>query len=133
MKKFALLIIIILIISGGAFAYYKVFRQKEEPKIMEIVKKIKVTSDPELKKQDVRGMDMEVRTKQGAVYRKSIDIPPGSPGNELTKEEHIARFRDCVSYGGKPLPKKNPEKIISMVDRIEETKDIRDLISLLQS
>ncbi len=102
-----------------------------EPKIMEIVKKIKVTSDPELNKLDQRGMDMEAKTKQGAVYHKSIFNPPGSPGNELTREEHLARFQDCVGFG-KPLPKGNPEKIISMVDKIEKEKDIRNLISLLQ-
>lgn len=104
-----------------------------EPKIMEIIKKIKVTCDPELEKLDQRGMEMEVRTKQGAVYQKSIFNPIGSPDNELTREEHIAKFQDCVSYGGKPLPKQNPEKIISMVDRLEAVGDVRDLISLLLS
>ena len=103
-----------------------------EPKIMEIIKKIKVTSDPELEKLDQRGMEMEVKTKQGAVYHKSIFSPIGSPDNEMTREEHIAKFQDCVSYG-KPLPKQNPEKIISMVDRLDEVGDIRELISLLVS
>ena len=103
-----------------------------EPKIMEIVKKIKVTSDPELNKLDQRGMELEAKTKQGGVYHKSIFNPPGSPGNELSKEEHLARFQDCVGFG-KSLPKGNPEKIISMVDKIETAKDIRGFISLLQS
>ncbi len=104
-----------------------------ESEIMEIVKKIKVTSDPALEKRVQTAVDMEVRTKQGAVYRKSIDSARGSPGNELTREEHIASFQDCVNYCGKPLPKKNPEKIISMVDKLAETADIRDLIALLLS
>ena len=100
---------------------------------MEIVKKIKVTSDPELNKLDQRGMDMEVKTTEGKTYKKSIFNPAGSPGNELTKEEHLARFQDCVNFGGKPLPKGNPEKIVSMVDSLEKAGDIRELISLLQS
>lgn len=104
-----------------------------EPRIMELIKKINIISDPSLEKLDQRGMNMQVRTKQGTVYRKSIFNPPGSPGNELTREEHIARFHDCVSYGGKPLPQENVEKIIATVDKLDKIEDIRSLISLLRS
>ena len=104
-----------------------------DPKIMDIIKKINVTPDPAIEKREQRAMDMEVRIKQGAVYQKSIDIPRGSPGNEMTKEEHMARYYEGVSYGRKPLPQKNVEQIISMVGNLDEVGDIRDLIPLLLS
>ena len=74
---------------------------------------------------------MKVTTKKGNVYHKAVSIPRGLPGNPLTKGEHVERFRDCLNYAAKPLPKVNTEKIISMVDRLEESKDVRSLIPLL--
>lgn len=102
-----------------------------EPKIMELVKKIHVSGDPALERRGHLATDMEVRTKGGAVYHKSVDIPHGFPGNPLTKEEHTKRFLQCVSYAHKPLPKENVDKIVSLVGQLEEVRDIRSLIPLL--
>ena len=66
-------------------------------------------------------------------HYKSMDIAPGWPGNPLTHEEHMAQFNDCVSYAGKPLPKENVEKLVSLVNRLEEVEDVRSLIPLLIS
>ena len=74
---------------------------------------------------------IKVTTKEGNVYHKAVDIPRGIPGNPLTHEEHMERFRDCVNYAGKPLPQANIQKIISMVGRLEEVGDVRTLIPLL--
>jgi len=51
----------------------------------------------------------------------------------LTREELIEKFQDCVSYGGKPLPKGNIKRIISLIDGLEKVKDVRRLIPLLIS
>lgn len=106
-----------------------------DPKIMDLTKNIHISPEPSLDDPERLGFSlaahMKVTTKKGNVYHKAVDIPRGIPGNPLTKEEHVERFQDCVNYAGKPLPKVNTEKIISMVGRLEETKDVRSLISLL--
>lgn len=102
-----------------------------EPKIMEIVEKIHITGDPALNKRERMPVDMEVRTTGGDVYQTSVDIPRGFPGNLMTKEEHEKRFWQCVNYARKPLPRENAEKIVSLVNQLEEVKDIRSLVPLL--
>lgn len=103
-----------------------------EPKIIELTRKIHTFPDPTLERQGRVAMDMEVKTKDGTVYHKSMDTPRGFyDGNPLTREEHIARFQECVSYAGKPLPPKNTDKIIRLVETLEEIDDIRSLIPLL--
>ncbi|OGO17788.1 MAG: hypothetical protein A2Z15_05050 [Chloroflexi bacterium RBG_16_50_11] len=102
-----------------------------DPKILDIVKKIHVTPDPEIEKRDQRAMEMDVKTAAGATYHKRIDTPKGSPGNEMTKEEHIERFRDCVDYGKKSLSPQKVERIITMIDQLEQLEDVRDLIPLM--
>ena len=111
--------------------------QIREPKIMEFTKNIHISPEPNLDDSERLGFSlaahMKVTTKKGNVYYKAVDIPRGIPGNPLTKEEHMERFQDCVNYADKPLPKVNIKKIISMVGRLEKTKDIRSLIPLLSA
>jgi len=102
-----------------------------DPKIMDIVKKINVAPDPILDKRGETALEMQASTKSGAVYHKSIDFPTGFPENPLTKEENMDRFRDCVRYAKKSLPRENIEKLISFINELEGIRDIRCLIPLL--
>jgi len=107
--------------------------QIREPRITELIKKIHVAPDPALEgKIEVHlRTDMKVTTTKGDIYQKVLDEPRGSPGNPLTSEEHRECFRDYISYAGKPLPNENVDKIVSMVDRLEEVEDVCNLIPLL--
>ena len=69
--------------------------------------------------------------KGGKVYHQFVKVARGMPGNPLSKDEHLEHFQDCMSYAKKPLPKGKINKILSFVDKIEEVKDIRGLISLM--
>ena len=106
-----------------------------EPQIIKFTKNIRVTPVASLDDPERLGFSlaahMKVTTKKGTVYHKAVDIPRGIPGNPLTKGEHMERFQDCVNYADKPLPAENTEKIVSMVGRLEEAKDVRSLIPLL--
>jgi 2-methylcitrate dehydratase PrpD len=101
-----------------------------DPRILPIIKKIDVISTPAMEEREQTAVDMEVKTKEGTVYHKSIDAPRGSPGDPMAKEEYIALFRQCVNYGNIPWLKEKTDSIISMVERLEEVDDIRALISL---
>jgi hypothetical protein len=62
-----------------------------------------------------------------------MDIAPGFPGNELSREDHEARFRDCIEFAGRRIPGESAEKIISRVESIEVLENIRTVIPLLLS
>jgi 2-methylcitrate dehydratase PrpD len=107
-----------------------------DPKIMELVKVIHVTPEPSLDDPASAKFSIaahvKVTTKGGDVYdTKSADIPRGHPGNPLTREEHLERFRDCLDYADHPPAAKSIEKLLSMVNRLEEVEDVRSLIPLL--
>jgi 2-methylcitrate dehydratase PrpD len=102
-----------------------------DPKIMDIVKRVNVAPDPILDERGETALEMQVFTKGGAVYSKSIDFPAGFPENPLTKEENMDRFGDCIRYAKKPLPRENIEKLVSFINELEEIRDIRCFIPLL--
>ncbi|MCG6534912.1 MAG: MmgE/PrpD family protein [Syntrophales bacterium LBB04] len=104
-----------------------------EPRILEIIKQIHVTPNPELDKRNQLATDIEVRMKNGAVYHKSVDFARGMPDSPLTREEFMEKFEDCVSYAKKPLPKGNIKRLVSLVEELEKVRDVRRLIPLLVS
>ncbi|OGO24299.1 MAG: hypothetical protein A2144_10205 [Chloroflexi bacterium RBG_16_50_9] len=105
--------------------------QIKEPEIMQIIKKIEVEADPDLDKRDETAVEMRVITSDGKEYHKNIDIAAGFPPRHLTSEELLERFWSCVDYAQKPLERKNVDKIVSLVRRLEDVRDIRSLIPLL--
>jgi hypothetical protein len=90
-----------------------------------------VSSNPDLERRGHTALDMQVKTQDGEVFCKSVDIARGFPGNPLTKEEHLQRFRDCIAYKPEALPPHKISRLISLVDRIETLTDVRVLIPLL--
>jgi 2-methylcitrate dehydratase PrpD len=101
-----------------------------DPQVVNIVKKIDVISSPAMEERDQTSMDMEVKTKKGVTYHKSIDTPRGFPGNPMTRDEYIALFRQCANYGNKPWPQEKTDNILAAIDRLEDLSDVRALISM---
>jgi 2-methylcitrate dehydratase PrpD len=107
-----------------------------DPKIMELIGKIHVAPDPALEGEkwgaSMRS-DMDVTTTDGVTYHKSVPIPSGFPGNPLTSEQIMERFQQAVSYGSKPLPKKNIDRLLSFIGQLEQAEDVRALIPLMKN
>ena len=107
-----------------------------DPMIMELVKKIHVAPDPALEGRR-QGLslraDMDVATTAGDTYYISIPIPSGFPGNPLSDEKIAKRFEEAAHYGDRPVPEKNLEKIISIVNQLEQAENVCDLIPLMLS
>jgi 2-methylcitrate dehydratase PrpD len=98
--------------------------------VMSLMKKIKVTADPQLDRRGHTAVDLEVSTQQGDRYLKKVDIAPGFPGNPLSQEEHLAHYRKCMAYMTQSSSREKAEKIPGLVASIEELEDIRTLIPL---
>jgi 2-methylcitrate dehydratase PrpD len=91
-----------------------------------LIEKIKVErGDP------AAGTEVTLRTKRGKVYCQSKLTRRGSAAEPLTIEERMATFWQSINYGGKPLPRGNVEKIITMIDKLEQSPNVCELIPLL--
>jgi 2-methylcitrate dehydratase PrpD len=84
-----------------------------------------------LDKRGETALEMQVLTRDGTIYKKSLDFPSGLPENPLTREENMERFRSCISFSGELLTKENIEQLVSLVSELERLKDIRILIPFL--
>jgi 2-methylcitrate dehydratase PrpD len=105
----------------------------KDPRIAALTERIKVIADKALEARGHTPLDMRVVTRSGKEYLRTMEIAPGFPGNELTKEDHQQRFWDCIDFAAKPVPRESAERIVSLINGIEALENIRVLISLLVS
>lgn len=102
-----------------------------DPEVLDLADRIDVLPDAALDARGHTAADMRVVTKTGKEHVRSTDLGPGFPGNPLTKEQHLQRFRDCMEFSSHPLGEDRTAEIIHAIDRLEEIEDVRSLISLL--
>jgi 2-methylcitrate dehydratase PrpD len=62
----------------------------------------------------------------GRELRHTVTAMLASPARPLTREQHLAKFRDCWAFSAVPLGE--PERLIDLVDRLDTVADVRALI-----
>lgn len=75
---------------------------------------------------------IEIRTKQGKVYRKRLEVPYGHPTRPLSQQDIERKFRDCALYSIRPLPPENVNRAIEFIHHLETLKDVGQVIRLLR-
>lgn len=74
---------------------------------------------------------LTVRMKDGKEYFSQVDYPKGGPvHNKLSNEEIKDKFKWNVAYT-KKISERKAEKIITLIDNLEEVEKISELIKLL--
>ncbi len=53
-----------------------------------------------------------------------------SPTRRLTREQHLTKFRRCWEFAEAPLTEAARDKLIDLVDRLEDVSDVRELTAL---
>jgi len=122
-----------VLLRGGSKIRHFTPEAVRDPEIMKFISKVTVMPDGML---DLRGhtaMDMEMTMTDGKVYRGSIDVAPGFPGNPLTDDDHMQRFMDCIDFAPEWFDRRRVKDIIAFIKGIEQERDVRGLIELLNA
>lgn len=102
------------------------------PLVLKIAHKVTPKFDRRLIKKDIEGGEVEIKMKGGdKTYSERVDTPKGDPQNPFTVEEHIAKFRDCISWAAKPIAAEKADKVIDMINNLEYSDDAGQVIRLL--
>ena len=72
---------------------------------------------------------IEIRLTDGQVLTCGADGPSGIGATAKTESQHLSDFYEQTAYGGKPLDRDIAESIATLVDRLEEIEDVRELLS----
>jgi 2-methylcitrate dehydratase PrpD len=74
---------------------------------------------------------VKIKTKHGKEYSKQVDYPFGSPEDPMSLTDVAEKFRHCCQYSVKPIPEENQDKVIRMVERLEEVSDVSQIVRLI--
>jgi 2-methylcitrate dehydratase PrpD len=102
-----------------------------DPALSGLINRITCLGDPALDERGHSAVDVTVTTTQGKTHTRSLDVPPGFPGNELSDEDHLDRFAACMEYAPYPLPAGAVKAFLDGLDRLPRMGDARNLIGPL--
>ena len=102
-----------------------------DPEVARYVQKVAVAADPALDRRGHTATDVEILMSDGTLHRRTIDVAPGFPGNDLTEEDHRRRFADCVDFARENGVDVDADAIFALIADLESLDDVRRLIALL--
>ncbi len=68
-----------------------------------------------------------VHLKNGAALSWRCETMLANPARPLTPDQHLAKFRRCLDFAARPLRAGAADRLIDMVNRLEELDDVRRL------
>ncbi len=99
-----------------------------EQSVQTLIERISCIGDPELDARGHAAVDVTLTTADGGIHRRQLDVPPGFPGNSLTDEEHMSRFRECMDYAAHRLEPRQVNAFLDAVANLDALPDARHLM-----
>lgn len=96
------------------------------PKAQQLIEKVRYVH-PE-KETKLQGETVTVRLQDGREYSHHVLVAKGTPGNPLTKEELVAKSRDCAGFA---LSHEDTERSLELLLKLEDLDDITELMNLV--
>jgi aconitate decarboxylase len=94
-------------------------------------RRIKLVVDGNPDPNSLTPVTVTVRLKDGRELSRTIDTVYGNPAKPMSREAHLAKFRDNFQSAFNPLPAENADRLVEMLDKIEHVTDVRRIGELL--
>jgi aconitate decarboxylase len=126
-------VIAVSVLEGEIFVDQFTDEKIRDPRIIEYSRKIEVIPDPELDKlgpEYRHAVIAEIKTKDGRVFTERVDTAKGSEKRPMTVDEVFQKYRILTS---KVSTSKSTQKLIDMVQNLEQVSDVNTLSQLLKA
>ncbi|MFN2113501.1 MAG: MmgE/PrpD family protein [Anaerolineales bacterium] len=103
----------------------------KDPRIWDLLGKIKVVADPEIDAMfpGVKRARVTITTQSGESHTAQVDHAKGSPQNRMSDEELVSKFR---ANAGEVLDKEGQDRVIDLTWHFEDVEDVGEYLSLLR-
>jgi 2-methylcitrate dehydratase PrpD len=99
-----------------------------DPQVHALIPHITTVSDRSLDARGHTAVDVVLQTTDGRMHKRQLDIAPGYPGNALSDEQHLDRFRGCIAYAAMPLPTAQIDHFLAGLGGLVALPDVRLLV-----
>ncbi|WP_431272680.1 hypothetical protein [Dankookia sp. P2] len=103
-----------------------------DPATYDLARRVTVTRVEDANPNALLPQQVQVRLRDGRVLSHRVDAMLASPARPLSREAHLAKFRDCWAHAADPLDPAGAEAMIGMVDRLEALPDVRVLLGTMK-
>ena len=102
----------------------------KDPRIWDLLGKIKVVADPEIDAMfpGIKRARVSITTNSGETHTAQVDHAKGSPQNPMSDDEVVSKFR---ANAGDILSKEQQDQVIDLTWRFDELEDIGEYMGLL--
>jgi 2-methylcitrate dehydratase PrpD len=103
-----------------------------DPQVHDLAQKIHVRRNAAIQDENAMvPLILHVRLDDGRQYTQQVEHLLGSPAHPLSRDEHLRKFRRCWQHGGRHLPPEHAERLMNMVEHLEDVDDVTALCRLL--
>jgi 2-methylcitrate dehydratase PrpD len=104
----------------------------KDPAVLRMAEKVSHQYVPEIaEKREEDPPTIEIKTRSGMIYSRQDRVFYGMPERPVKKEDLVIKFKDCLSFSAVPVPEKNVERVIEMIDGLETVDDVGKVMRLL--
>jgi 2-methylcitrate dehydratase PrpD len=103
----------------------------DDPKVLEMIKRVKPVFDPLLPKGVLAPGTVEVRMRGGKSFTKTEHLPYGHSKHPMTDHELVAKFKDCALYSKKGMSEGTIARLVEKILDLEKVNNMREITELL--
>ena len=74
---------------------------------------------------------VEIRTRDGRTHARKAGSVPGDPKQPVKREFLEAKFRDCVAFSARPIPRARVDRAVELIWNLEHAPDATEIVRLL--
>jgi len=98
--------------------------------VLTLAGKITVYIDPDKDKMPgvLCPIDIEIQTKDGSRFYKSVETVIGQPENPMSFSDLSKRLQECTAFSAMPLAHDSVNQIMMMIEHLEEVDDVTGIL-----
>lgn len=74
---------------------------------------------------------LDLQLKDGTRYEHEINAVYGAPAKPMSRDGHLAKFRSNCKLCAKPLPDSKPERLVELIDSLENQDNLTEVLDCL--
>ena len=125
-------VVAVALISGTVFITDFWEERLRDTEVHELAGRIKVVQNPNITDENISvPLQVRIRLKNGTEHELTLDQVLGHPDKPLSREQHLEKFRACWAEGGGHLLASNRDRLVDLVDGLESTPSVEEIVRLL--
>ena len=103
-----------------------------DPGVHDLAGRVTVIEDLTITDQNIMvPQTLRIRLDDGTEHKMTLDQLLGHPDKPLSRKQHLEKFHACWAAGAGHLPESNRDRLVDLVDSLEDAPSVEEIIRLL--